>query len=202
MLGKPYAVPASLTRRASPLWENPASSISSRSRSLGCFGLRAMAACPSTDLDDPGVWHTSARRGLCAGDARPLVHTPACRARAPQKARCPFACSHQPPPTGSDRDNNRSDLGLNGCTVCGDDESDDPSGLVAVHRRLRAWRTEMTGEQTAAMQSLDDALRAGELSNQDAATIEDLIMRGHPHGARKRLTQARRTPDKPQGETP
>lgn len=57
---------------------------------------------------------------------------------------------------------------------------------------------ELDPRQLAAMQSLDDARRAGEVSADDAVTIEIVIRRGHVHGARKRLTEARRR----QGPTP
>lgn len=46
--------------------------------------------------------------------------------------------------------------------------------------------------QLAAMQSLDEAWRARRISRKDAEAIEDVIRRGHVHGARKRLTAARR----------
>lgn len=51
---------------------------------------------------------------------------------------------------------------------------------------------DLTTQQLAAMQSLDDARRAGLVSADDAAVIEQVIRDGHPHGARKRLTQAKR----------
>lgn len=51
---------------------------------------------------------------------------------------------------------------------------------------------ELSAEQVAAMQSLDDARRAGLVTADDAAVIERIIRDGHPHGARKRLTEAKR----------
>lgn len=51
---------------------------------------------------------------------------------------------------------------------------------------------QLDARQLAAMQSLDDARRAGEISVDDAVTIEIVIRRGYVHGARKRLTAARR----------
>lgn len=74
------------------------------------------------------------------------------------------------------------------------DDGDQPeaSGLVAAYERWRDSRDDLTPAQTAAMQSLDDALRAGEITAEDAAEIEAVIRRGHVHGARKRITQAKR----------
>lgn len=51
---------------------------------------------------------------------------------------------------------------------------------------------ELNAAQLAAMQSLDEARRAGEITAEDAETIDVVIRRGHVHGARKRLTKARR----------
>lgn len=51
---------------------------------------------------------------------------------------------------------------------------------------------DLNAAQVAAMQSLDDARRAGEIAEEDFAEIEQVIRAGHPHGARKRLTQAKR----------
>ncbi|MQA04047.1 MAG: hypothetical protein GEV07_15415 [Streptosporangiales bacterium] len=51
---------------------------------------------------------------------------------------------------------------------------------------------ELNAAQLAAMQSLDEARRAEEISAEDAEVIEAVIRRGHVHGARKRLTKARR----------
>jgi len=42
------------------------------------------------------------------------------------------------------------------------------------------------------MQTMDDARREGVLSEADALVIEDLIRAGHVHGARKRVSTARR----------
>lgn len=47
-------------------------------------------------------------------------------------------------------------------------------------------------KQVAAMQTMDDARRAGVLSEDEAQEIEDLIRAGHVYGARKRVTQARK----------
>lgn len=55
---------------------------------------------------------------------------------------------------------------------------------------------DLNAAQVAAMQSLDDARRAGEITEDDAAVIEQVIRDGHPHGARKRLTAARRRANK------
>jgi hypothetical protein len=46
--------------------------------------------------------------------------------------------------------------------------------------------------QLAAMQTLDDARRAGQITEQDFREIEVVIRRGHVHGARKRITAAKR----------
>lgn len=70
------------------------------------------------------------------------------------------------------------------------------SKLVAAVERAQEWRAEWTPGQAAVMQAVDDAVRAGEITADDAAEIEAVIRRGHVHGARKRLTKARR------GETP
>lgn len=51
---------------------------------------------------------------------------------------------------------------------------------------------DLSAEQVAVLQSLDDARRTGRVSADDAAVIERVIRDGHPHGARKRLTEARR----------
>lgn len=51
---------------------------------------------------------------------------------------------------------------------------------------------ELDPRQLAAMQSLDEALRAGEVRPADAREIEVVIRRGQVAGARKRLTAARR----------
>lgn len=51
---------------------------------------------------------------------------------------------------------------------------------------------DLSPAQLAAMQSLDDSRRAGLVSAEDAAIIERVIRAGHVHGARKRLTQARK----------
>lgn len=51
---------------------------------------------------------------------------------------------------------------------------------------------QLNAAQIAAMQSLDDARRAGLVAADDAEVIERVIRDGHPHGARKRLTEAKR----------
>lgn len=51
---------------------------------------------------------------------------------------------------------------------------------------------ELKPEQLAAMQALDDARRAGQVTEQDFRDIEIVIRRGHVHGARKRITTAKR----------
>lgn len=51
---------------------------------------------------------------------------------------------------------------------------------------------ELNAAQLAAMDALWNAQRAGDVSDDDAAEIERVIRLGHPHGARKRLTAARR----------
>ncbi|MQA02159.1 MAG: hypothetical protein GEV07_05340 [Streptosporangiales bacterium] len=70
--------------------------------------------------------------------------------------------------------------------------SEQTSRLVAASQRLRAWRNELTAAQTAAIQAVDDARRADEISPDEAVEIEAVIRRGHPYGARKRLADARR----------
>lgn len=66
------------------------------------------------------------------------------------------------------------------------------SRLVEAAELAQKWRSEWTPAQAAVMQAVDDAVRAGEVSAEDAAEIETVIRRGHVHGARKRLTKARR----------
>lgn len=51
---------------------------------------------------------------------------------------------------------------------------------------------DLTADQVACLQSLDDARRGGLISEQDAAVIEPVIRAGHVAGARKRLTDAKR----------
>jgi hypothetical protein len=51
---------------------------------------------------------------------------------------------------------------------------------------------DLNAEQVAAMHSLDDARRAGLITEQDFREIEGVIRRGHVHGARKRITEAKR----------
>ncbi|MQA04020.1 MAG: hypothetical protein GEV07_15265 [Streptosporangiales bacterium] len=46
--------------------------------------------------------------------------------------------------------------------------------------------------QVAAMQTMDDARREGVLSDDEAREIEQLIRDGYVHGARKRVTSARK----------
>lgn len=50
----------------------------------------------------------------------------------------------------------------------------------------------LSPKQVAAMQTMDDARRAGVLSEDEAHEIEQLIRAGHVYGARKRVTQARK----------
>jgi hypothetical protein len=51
---------------------------------------------------------------------------------------------------------------------------------------------ELNAAQLAAMDALWNAERNGEVSESDARDIERTIRLGHPYGARKRLTAARR----------
>ncbi|HEX6447423.1 MAG TPA: hypothetical protein VF053_20170 [Streptosporangiales bacterium] len=51
---------------------------------------------------------------------------------------------------------------------------------------------ELNAAQLAAMDALWNAERNGEVSASDARAIERVIRLGHPYGARKRLTAARR----------
>lgn len=57
-----------------------------------------------------------------------------------------------------------------------------------------AWHRvdDLSPAQVAAMQSMDDARREGLLAEDDARVIERLIRDGHVHGARKRITIARK----------
>lgn len=50
----------------------------------------------------------------------------------------------------------------------------------------------LNAAQLAAMQTMDDARREGVLSDADAQVIEELIRAGHVHGAKKRVSTARR----------
>lgn len=50
----------------------------------------------------------------------------------------------------------------------------------------------LSPKQVAAMQTMDDARRAGVLSDDQAHEIEELIRAGHVYGARKRVTEARK----------
>lgn len=50
----------------------------------------------------------------------------------------------------------------------------------------------LDAKQLAAMQAVDDAVRAGYISRAVAEPLEEMIRRGHPAGARKRLTAAKR----------
>lgn len=71
-----------------------------------------------------------------------------------------------------------------------------PAGLSTTRRTPWAlpWYQvdDLTPLQVAAMQSLDDARRAGAISAADFHEIEGVIRRGHVHGARKRITEARK----------
>lgn len=73
---------------------------------------------------------------------------------------------------------------------------DDDNGALPARRAEHAlpWIgvDDLTPTQVACLQSVDDARRAGRISADDAAEIEAVIREGHPHGARKRLTEARR----------
>lgn len=51
---------------------------------------------------------------------------------------------------------------------------------------------DLNARQLAAMDALWRAERADEVSSEEAREIESVIRRGHPYGARKRLTVARR----------
>lgn len=51
---------------------------------------------------------------------------------------------------------------------------------------------ELGPTQVAAMQSLDDARRAGLISERDFREIEAVVRAGHVYGARKRITEAKR----------
>lgn len=51
---------------------------------------------------------------------------------------------------------------------------------------------DLSPAQVAAMHSLDDARRAGSITDADFHEIEAVIRRGHVAGARKRLTEAKR----------
>lgn len=51
---------------------------------------------------------------------------------------------------------------------------------------------DLSPKQVAAMQTMDDARRAGVLSEAQAREIEELIRAGHVYGARKRVTEARK----------
>lgn len=51
---------------------------------------------------------------------------------------------------------------------------------------------DLNADQVAAMQTMDDARRAGVLSQDEAQAIETMIRRGQTAGARKRVTRARK----------
>lgn len=55
---------------------------------------------------------------------------------------------------------------------------------------------ELDAEQLAAMQAMDDALRAGEICRACTPAIERAVREGHVPGARKRLTRARQRHDR------
>lgn len=57
-----------------------------------------------------------------------------------------------------------------------------------------AWHKvdDLTADQVAAMQTMDDARREGMLSAESTKLIEAMIRRGQTAGARKRVTQARK----------
>lgn len=56
----------------------------------------------------------------------------------------------------------------------------------------RSRSDRLNAGQLAAMQTMDDARREGVLSDADAVAIEELIRAGHVHGARKRVSLARK----------
>lgn len=65
---------------------------------------------------------------------------------------------------------------------------DEPSRL-----RLPWYEVDdLTADQVAAMQTMDDARREGVLSDEQARFIEAMIRRGQTAGARKRVTLARK----------
>lgn len=51
---------------------------------------------------------------------------------------------------------------------------------------------ELNDRQLQVMDALWHAQRAGEVSEDEAAEIERVVRLGHPYGARKRLTAARK----------
>ncbi|MQA05008.1 MAG: hypothetical protein GEV07_20560 [Streptosporangiales bacterium] len=69
----------------------------------------------------------------------------------------------------------------------------DADHLAAIYAQRRAERAELTGDQLAVLDALWRAQRAGEVTATDAAEIEAVIRDGRVHGARKRLTNARRS---------
>lgn len=90
-------------------------------------------------------------------------------------------------------DSSRPDIG----------HDDDPASSGSGHGTGRSPVVEAGGlawfkvdnlspKQVAAMQTMDDARRAGVLSDDQAQEIEKLIRAGHVYGARKRVTQARK----------
>lgn len=75
--------------------------------------------------------------------------------------------------------------------VAGDDD-DVPSARRAPYALPWVGVDDLTPTKVAMLQSLDDASRAGLVAADDAQVIERIIRDGHPYGARKRLTEAKR----------
>lgn len=70
----------------------------------------------------------------------------------------------------------------------------DPVKPPVVGIPARPWHLvdDLSPVQVAAMQTMDDAKREGILSEEEARQIEQLIRGGYVHGARKRVTSARK----------
>lgn len=64
--------------------------------------------------------------------------------------------------------------------------------LVDLYTRQKALLEEFSDAQLAALDALWRAKRGGHVTDEAARLIEELIRAGHVHGARKRLTLARR----------
>ncbi|HEX6443679.1 MAG TPA: hypothetical protein VF053_01210 [Streptosporangiales bacterium] len=71
-----------------------------------------------------------------------------------------------------------------------DDEQ--PPARRAEHALPWIGVDDLSPAQVEMLQATDDARRAGHISADDAAAIERVIRDGHPHGARKRLAEAKR----------
>lgn len=65
--------------------------------------------------------------------------------------------------------------------------------LVDLYARQHALRKEFTDRQLAALDALWRAKRAGQVTDDAADRIEELIREGRVHGARKRLSNIRRS---------